>query len=135
MLLADVFPEIKTELKDYKVHLAIGSQIKKQPLIELARNMFKEWQEYQNNKNFERQYIISLVYYRQNEWIYAGIYRRIGVTKDHDSVRGKDYYRYSTELLDRHTDLIGRAIFTFKKEFRQSYVRLENHYQDITKPL
>lgn len=129
--LLDIFPETKDELTSYKVHCAIGRRDKKEPLVQLARNAFKDWQEYQNNKNFERKYILSLVYYRQNEWIYAGTYRRLGVKKDFDPERRKEYYRYSTELLDRHMDLIGRAIFTFRKDFRQSYVLLENHYQDI----
>jgi hypothetical protein len=123
-----LFPEIASILNQYKVHLAIGKVIKKEPLMELSKGKFKEWQEYQNNKNFERDYILSLVYYRPSEWIYAGIYKRLDVQERYNNDKMKKYFQYQTELLDIQTDLIGRMSFYFSKDFRQSYVLLEKHY-------
>ncbi len=128
----DIFPKTTDSLDQYKVHLAIGRIVKKEPLLALSKNQFKEWQEYQNNKNFERNYIVSLVYYKLNEWIYAGIYKRIDVQKKYDREKKKYYFQYTTELLDKQTDLIAKMIFHFPKDFRQSYVLLENHYDKIT---
>jgi len=129
---ADMFPEALAELDKYKVHLAIGRVVKKEPLLQLAKGEFKAWQEYQNRKNFERDYIVSLVYYRPGEWIFAGIYKRIVVRGAYDEKKHKPYCLYTTELLGKHADLIGRVIFAFPKDFRQSYVLLENHYDKFT---
>ncbi len=128
----DIFPQITASLDQYKVHLASGRLLKKAPLIALSKNQFKEWQEYQNNKNFERNFIVSLVYYKFNEWMYAGIYKRIDVQKKYDQEKKKYYFQYTTELLDKQTDLIGKMIFYFPKDFRQSYILLENYYDKIT---
>jgi len=118
-----LFPELKDNLKDYKVHFAIGYRVKKEPLYAFFERKFKKWQEWQNQKNFERPYILSLIYIRPNEWLYAGIYRRIDV-KWVD-----DHYEYSTQLLDINKDLIGRLIIRFEKKFRASYLRLERHVE------
>jgi hypothetical protein len=127
----DIFPEFKDCLTDYKVHLATGRINKKAPLFELTRNKFKEWQEYQNNKNFERKYILSFIYYSPNEWIFGGVYKRKDVSKAFDEERDKEYWHYKTELLDIQKDLIGRLVFRFEKAFRQSYVLLEKHYHAL----
>ncbi len=44
----DIFPKTTDSLDQYKVHLAIGRIVKKEPLLALSKNQFKEWQEYQN---------------------------------------------------------------------------------------
>jgi hypothetical protein len=85
----DLFPDLCNQPKRYKVHLAIGLRDKKEPLIELTKGKFKEWQEYQNNKNFERDFILSLLYYRPTEWIFGGVYKRIDVQRDYDPIRKK----------------------------------------------
>ena len=121
----------ETHLKKYKVHFAIGATNKREPLYALSKNYFKEWQEYQNNKNFERPFILPLIFYKQDAWIFGGIYKRISVKTAYDRKRKKHYCKYRTELLPVHEDLIGRAIFKFVKTFRQSYLRLENHHDKI----
>ena len=78
-----------------------------------------------------RDYIVSIVYYRPTEWIFAGVYRKIDVQRDYDLAQKKGYYRYTTELLDTRKDLIARLIFSFPNEFRQSYVLLENYYDQF----
>lgn len=125
----DLFPEYKDNLQDFKIHLAIGRIVKKEPLMALSKNNFQEWQEYQNNKNFERKYIFSLVYLRPNEWLFAGIYESLGSQKAYDDKRKKEYYKYKTVLIPKHIDLIKRAVFQFKKDFRQSYILLEKHLE------
>lgn len=126
-----IFPETINDLEKYKVHMAIGRINKKEPLYALIKNKFKEWQEYQNNKNFEREYIFSLVHYKTDQWIFGGIYKRIEVKEAYDQNKNKNYYQYKTELVSIQTDLIGRLVINFKKDFRQSYILLEKHYKNL----
>lgn len=127
--LIDLFPKIEKE--KYKIHFAIGRLNRKEPLYALIKNEFKEWQEYQNNKNFERDYIFSLIFYETNEWIFGGIYKRLNVEYSYDDKNKKNYYKYSTELIPINEELIGRLIIKYKKEFRQSYTLFENQFSDL----
>lgn len=122
-----IFPEIYEELQEYKVHMAIGSINKKEPFYAMLKNQFKEWQEYQNNKNFERKYIFSLIYYKPNQWIFGGIYEKINVNKAFNEKKNKEYYKYKTVLTNIQKDLIGKLIIKFNKDFRASYLLLEKH--------
>ena len=108
-----------------KIHFAIGASNKKEPLLEFFKDKFKEWQEYQNKRNFERTYILSLIYYCPDEWLFAGFYRSISVSEE------ADHFRYNTELLPTGKELIGRLIIEYKKEYRQSYVYCENYINDL----
>lgn len=118
----EIFPELKGHLSSYKVHLAIGVSQNNNPLHAFFRGEFKKWQEWQNKKNFERPKILSLIYYKPNEWIYAGIY------KSNSCISVDNHFEYNTELLDIRKDLIGRLVINFEKTFRASYVQLEKYY-------
>jgi len=115
----DIFAQLKSNLTDYKVHLATGLK-DNDPLIAFLQDNFKEWQEAQSKKNFERKYIISLISYDDNEWLFAGVFKSLGC----EWVNNR--YEYDTELLEINTDLIGRLIIRYEKKFRQSYPYLEN---------
>ena len=115
----NLFPQIKDKLTSYKLHLATGPK-SNDPLIAFLQDNFKEWQEKQTKRNFEREFIISFISYDENEWLFAGIYRRLKCELVNE------YYEYNTELLEINIDLIGRLIIRFEKTFRQSYPYLEN---------
>ena len=121
----DLFGVIKEE--DYKAHFAIGGKDRDNdaPLKAFVRDEFKEYQEVQKQQNFKRKYIFSLIYYKKNEWMFAGIYDVISCEKINDR------FRYDTKLLDVHGDLIGRLIIAYNKEFRKSYPFLETVYKDF----
>jgi hypothetical protein len=123
----DLFGDIKED--DYKLHFAIGGKDRDNdaPLKAFVRNEFKEGegQEDQQQENFKRKYIFSLIYYRKNEWMFAGIYEVIS----HEKI--KDRVKYDTKLLDVYEDLIGRLIIAYNKEFRNSYPYLEKVYKDL----
>lgn len=125
--LLDILPIKHEDLPNYKLHFAIGSDSsnKKEPLYELSKNKFKEWQEHQQNKNFERKYIFSLIYYGKNEWVFGGIY------ESKDVCWKEDHYHYDTELTDMGKDLIGRLIVKYDKAYRQSYPYFEKWCDDI----
>ena len=123
--LLDIIPIQKENLRKYKLHLAISPEDKKEPLYALFEGNFKSWQEYQTKKNFERDYILSLIYYDRDEWIFGGIYKR------KDVKRVEDHFEYATGLLDVRKDLIGRLIIHYRREYRQSYPYLENHVDKL----
>lgn len=121
LVIKDLIPIEENELDRYKLHLAIGPKHrdKMEPYKALMDNDFKEWQEWQGKRNFQRDFIFSLIYYDRNEWIFGGIYEQNGF-----ELR-EDCYKYNTELLDRKKELIGRLIIHFERPGRQSYLDLE----------
>ena len=122
----DLFPELFSELRSYKVHMASG-QNNNNPLHAFFRGEFKQWQEWQTKRNFERPNILSFIYYNPNEWLYAGIYRSLSCIES----KKENHFEYHTELLDIRKELIGRLIIKFNKTFRASYLRLESHYDQF----
>ncbi len=126
----DVFPDIKEEdLENYKAHLAIGGKGRdnRLPLYEFIRGKFKDYQAFQNSPNFKRKYIFSLIYYRKNEWIFAGIYEKISEEKI-----GDKKYKYVTRLLNRYEDFIGRLVLHYIKPHPQNtYLTLEKVFNEL----
>lgn len=121
-----LIPELNSMRNEIKVHLAFSTRDKYEPLYALINNKFKEWQEYQTKKNFEKPFILSLIYYRQNDWLFAGIYERISVNQIKDK-----HFAYKTKLLDIKTELIGRLVINFPKSFRASYIHYSNYYNEF----
>lgn len=111
---------------NYKVHFATGGNDKKEPYKAFLIDEFKEWQEHQTQKNFGRPYILSLIYYDKDIWMFGGIYKVLPIDPvPIESAGGWKGWKYETELTEKATDYIGRAFFRFKKEFRASYPLLE----------
>ena len=116
----------KEDFTKYKVHFAIGRDNRKEPYNIFLIDDFKDWQERQTGKNWSREYILSLIYYEKDIWMFGGIYKVLPVVpvpiQNNDGWTG---WKYETELTDKATEYIGRAFFRFKKEFRASYPTLE----------
>lgn len=116
----------KESYVEYKVHFATGSNDKKKPYKAFLIDGFKEWQEEQTGKNFGREYIVSLIYYDKDIWMFGGIYKVLSAlpmpTQRKNGWKG---WKYQTQLTDKGAEYIGRAFFGFKKEFRASYPTLE----------
>ena len=116
----------KESYSDYKIHFATGSNDKKKPYNAFLVDEFKRWQECQTNKNFKRKYILSLVYYEKDIWMFAGVYAVLPTSPTPISNNeGWTGWKYETAITDIGADYIGRAFFKFKKEFRASYPVLE----------
>ena len=127
MKLKDMIPFLEENKKNVNVHCAIGRTNIFDARDAFMLGSFKEWQEHQTKKNFARDYILSFVFTAKNEWLFVGIYKSLDV-KDHPT---KDGFKYDTELTDIGKEYIGKAVFSFKKEFRQSYLCLENYIDDF----
>lgn len=134
MLIEQLIPFIKDNQNEIKIHCATGSYDKYLPKnILLSENgiiNFKEWQERQTQKNFERKYVFSMVYLNCGEWLFAGIYESLNVNRTvfEDNKSG---YKYETKLLEFGKELIGRLVITFKKSFRASYLRMEAYIGNL----
>ncbi len=108
-------------IENSKLHFAIGPKNKYEPLDAFYRDDFDEWQEDQSRKNFGKKYILSLIYFGKDEWLFAGVYKRLDV----EYINGR--YKYSTVLLNIASDLVGRLVIKYNKSFRASYVHTRNH--------
>lgn len=116
----------KEDFTKYKVHFAIGRDNRKEPYNIFLIDDFKDWQERQTGKNWSREYILSLIYYEKDIWMFGGIYKVLPVLPvPIQNNQGWTGWKYETELTDKATEYIGRAFFRFKKEFRASYPTLE----------
>lgn len=110
---------------DYKVHFATGSGDKMRPYNAFLTGDFKEWQEAQTQRNFSRKYVLSLIYYKPNYWLFGGVYKILPTPLVEIHNGNWTGWKYDTELVDIQTDLIGRAVIYYKKDYRASYPRLE----------
>ena len=116
----------KIDFPNYKVHFATGSKDKKAPYNAFLIDSFQYWQECQTNKNFQREYVLSLIYFEKDIWMFGGVYKVL--SKKPTPIKNNDGWcgwKYQTGLLDIATEYIGRAFFKFKKKFRASYPGLE----------
>jgi len=121
--------KLKLPFAECKIHCATGDV--NPPLDAFYDGRFKEWQEYQTQKNFQRPYVLSLIHLEGSHWLYAGIYKvngepRLG-TED-----GREIYYYETTFLEGQEDHIGKIIVHFEKGFRASYLLAEKHMDQIS---
>jgi hypothetical protein len=113
--LINILRVIGFPLDNYKIHLATGDN--PPPFEAFLEGQFKEWQEEQHAKNFECDYILSLINIENERWLFAGMYQVLGVSRG-----TKIPYLYRTRLLPDRADLIGRVIVRYKRPFRASYI-------------
>lgn len=122
--LLDVLGINKDNMADYKVHFAVGAKDPLEPYKKFLIGGFKDWQEEQKNKNFTKKYILSLIYYAKDTWMFAGVYQVLPGEPKPIQIDDWLGFKYKTRLVLNQKDLIGRAFIHYEKEFRQSYPNL-----------
>jgi hypothetical protein len=108
------------EPKKCKVHLASwnGSE---DPLQVYLAGKFDSWQAWQTRRNFERQYVVSLIQTEHKKrWLYAGAYESLG-----SKPNPKEGVTYNLRPLLSASDLAGRVVATFDRPSRQAYLNGE----------
>lgn len=122
--LLDVLDIKKENYSSYKIHFATNESDKLLPLKLFETNKFEEDQSYQTKRNFQRPYIISLVYYDKDIWMYAGVFQ-VNAMKKLMNTEGKEYFHYDLTRTTIQEDLIGKLFIYYKKNFRASYPNLD----------
>lgn len=108
-----------------KIHLAVwnGHQ---NPLDVYLAGGFEEWQSWQSKKNFNRDYIVSLIQLPEpNTWLFAGVYESVS------SIWNEDHYDYTTKSIPEFESYSGRLKVSFTRSGRQSYLIAENWSENI----
>ena len=115
------------DLGKFKIHCATGKN--PTPLEAFFDGSFKAWQEHQNQRNFECDRVIALIGLDGDRWLFAGIYTVDGFRerKKGDST----WFEYATEEVQGLEHLTGRAVVTFRKRFRASYLRGERYADQL----
>jgi hypothetical protein len=118
-LLASLDPEVVPER--CKIHLASWNGIV-DPLDVYLAGEFDEWQMGQNQRNFERPLVLSLIELdRAGRWLFAGMHDANGCVWRDDLGN----FHYALERRPTTDELDGRLVVSFKRPGRQSYLRAE----------
>lgn len=105
-----------------KIHLA-SSNGAEDPLDVYLVGDFPEWQSWQTKRNFERDYVVSLISLPgRDKWLFAGVYR----SHDVGWVESEGLYEYRLEEVEAGKKMNGRAVASFQRSGRQSYLLAEN---------
>jgi len=115
-LLASLDSELTPER--CKLHLA-GWNGSEDPLDVYLAGGFDDWQSWQNKKNFERDFVVSLIDLSgSNRWLFAGVHDSDGSAWN---PRNR-CYRYDLHRRSQTDELDGRLVVSFKRPGRQSYL-------------
>lgn len=102
--------------RNSKVHLAVWNGTE-EPLDVYVRGSFDQWQLWQKQRNFQRDYVIGFARFpNTSQWLFTGCYRRHGEPQQESGG-----HLYNLEFLDEYCLFAGRVVVHFKKSFRQSY--------------
>ncbi|MBN8459399.1 MAG: GIY-YIG nuclease family protein [Verrucomicrobia bacterium] len=116
--LIDLIKLAGVELGNYKIHLATGAKDK--PINAFYDGKFKEWQEGQRQRNFECERVIGMIHIGGDRWLFAGVW------DVHGCVKKPDGFRYRTTEIGGLEHIAGRAVISFRRQFRASYLRGDN---------
>lgn len=120
--------EPSLEAKECKVHLARFNQ-HEQPLDVFIEGKFDEWQSWQNNRNFQRKFVLSFVQAGTiTSWLFVGLYR----VKGYEAVaEPKAHFMYELMRVSSCEDLVGRLYASSPYTKRNSYVYGETLETDL----
>lgn len=125
MLLFEVlalhFPDIAP--RRTKLHLATWNG-EDNPLDVYFAGDFEEWQSRQAKKNFERDFIVSLIKLSgRDRWLFAGSYRSQGRSRvEHPTW---PHWSYKTTEIEETSALSGRLVVGFKRSGRAAYLNAD----------
>lgn len=112
-----------------KIHLACWNGYA-DPLDVYLAGSFDSWQEEQNQKNFERPLVLSLIQFRGSDrWLFAGTHDSNGCKPD---PARPGCFRYDLCRRPRTDELDGRLIVSFKRRGRASYLLADHWVGDLT---
>lgn len=117
--LIDLVSLANITLKRFKIHCATGRN--PTPIEAFYDGKFKQWQEYQNRRNFQCDRVLSLIHLGGSDWLFAGVFDVVRV--EPQSNGQKSWFQYTTSEVSGLEHLVGRVIITFRRKFRASYLK------------
>ena len=125
-LINSLDPEISPER--CKIHLAVGAG-RDDPLDSYFAGDFDEWQTWQSKRNFEREFVLSLIQLpERNKWLFAGIFD----SQSSVWLEGEKCYEYRLFRRAALNELEGRLIVHYERQGRQSYRNAETLVEALT---
>lgn len=117
--------------KNAKVHLARNNGFE-EPIDVYLRGEFDEWQRWQRHRNFEKQFVVSLVRSRDDatRWLFVGLFSTNGY-EDHSADK-EPHYLYNLTHVDTTREFEGRLFVRSTYKERQTYVHGETVAKDLT---
>ena len=104
-----------------KVHLASSNGIE-HPLQVYFEGRFDEWQSWQNQRNFQRAFVVSLIQLpERDKWLYVGAYAAAGC--EWQETKGE--YLYQLDPLTSCAEFAGRLVVSFVRPGRQPYLNAD----------
>jgi hypothetical protein len=111
-----------------KIHLARYNGTE-HPMDVFVQGEFEEWQRYQNSRNFQREFVVSLIQAgNPTRWLFAGLFRSAGY--EERSIPSQHYY-YSLDRLSSAEEWVGRLYLTSRYKERNSYPNGETLAGDL----
>lgn len=106
-----------------KIHLARYNG-NERPIDEFLAGRWEEWQRWQTGRNFEREFVVSLVQDGlPTRWLFAGLFRSHGAVEEQGEHRPLHYY--NLERLPSADEWVGRLYLTSPYKARPSYLKGE----------
>jgi hypothetical protein len=100
-----------------KVHLACTNPDGENPLYVYREGQFDKWQEQQTRRNFERDYVLSLIQLPERaRWLFVGVYLQRGSIE-----KGPKSISYILSSMPEFADLAGRMVVKFDRLARATY--------------
>jgi hypothetical protein len=112
-----------------KVHLARHNGTE-QPIDVFVQGNFDEWQRMQRARNFELEFVVSLLQAgNPTRWLFAGLFRSKGYKEENDPQHA---YYYNLHRLSATEELVGRLYLTSRYKQRNSYPLGKTLMSDLT---
>lgn len=112
-----------------KVHLARYNG-EDHPLDVFIQGNFDEWQCWQGNRNFRRDFVVSLIQARSStRWLFAGLFRSHGYEV---RTTPKHHFFYNLERLPTAEEWVGRLYLISRYKKRSSYPLGETLEDDLS---
>lgn len=114
-----------------KVHLARWNG-KEDPLDKFIEGRFEDWQRWQSQHHFNRDYVLSLIQTTGTRWLFAGIYRPIGKTWQEANGDQDAHWWYDLDRVTSADEWLGRLYVESPYKERHSRPTGERLLDELT---
>ncbi len=111
-----------------KVHLARFNG-NEEPMDIFIQGNFDQWQRWQNSRNFQRDFVVSLIQAGSpTRWLYAGLFRTDGYE---ERTKPESHFFYNLNRVATAEEWVGRLYLSSRYKQRNSYPKGETLADDL----